>query len=65
MGQWAGDDRSDRMQDALNSDDDIWAKVHLAEGSAEVMAKSEKGEEELRKLLADTEYKITEWRKQV
>ena len=48
-----------RVENALNSDDDIWARVNLAEARAEVLSKTEKSEEALRILLNNMGYKVT------
>lgn len=49
-----------RVENALNSDDDIWARVNLSEARAEVLSKVKKSDDTLRNLLDNTGYKVTE-----
>ena len=47
-----------RVQNALNAGGDVWAKVNLGRHRAEVLAKSEKTEDDFARLLKKTDYKV-------
>lgn len=47
-----------RVQNALNAGGDVWAKVNLGRHRAEVLAKTEKTEDDFARLLKKTDYKV-------
>lgn len=48
-----------RVENAINASGDTWAHVNLGRHRAEVLAKHEKTEEDFRKALKGTDYKVT------
>lgn len=47
-----------RVQNAINAKGDMWAHVNLGRHRAEVLAKSEKTENDFVRLLGNTDYKV-------
>jgi copper chaperone CopZ len=48
-----------RVENAINASGDTWAHVNLGRKRAEVLAKTEKTEEDFVNALRDTDYKVT------
>lgn len=49
---------ANRVQNSLNSMEDVWAEVNLSEGSALVRMKKEISDDQLKKCVADSGYTV-------